>query len=162
MPLPCLSLSDRKSSETGAGVARKHKLSGGEALGWTLAGLTAGLLGGVVLAAWFGRGGGRRFRHALNQWRPAPVPRPNIANPARATQTAIDASDLRHFHIEVVGVMPGVVELHGWVPTRPIRATAGRIAAGVPGIERVVNCIMVRGEDDRNSPSLPTRADQSA
>jgi BON domain len=143
-------------------VARKAKLSGGEILGWTLAGLTTGLLGGVILAAWFGRGGGRRIRHAIDQWRPPASPARNIATPARSTQAALDASQLRHFRIEVVGVMPGVVELHGWVPSRAIRASAARIASGVAGIDRVVNCILVQGEDDRNVKPARTLADQSA
>jgi hypothetical protein len=142
-------------------VARKEKLSGGEVLGWSLAGLTAGLLGGVVLAAWFGRGNRRRLKRAITQWRPATSSPRNIATPARSMQAALDASDLRQFKVEVVGVMPGVVELHGWVPSRSIRAQAARIATTVPGIERVVNCILVRGEDDKTTRGTPL-ADQSA
>ena len=142
-------------------MSRKEKLSGGEVLGWTLAGLTTGVLGGIVLAAWLGRGNRRRLKRAINQWRPAPAPPRNIATPARSTQAALDASELRPFRIEVIGVMPGIVELHGWVPSRSIRASAARIAAQVPGIERVVNCILVRGEDDRRTKDSPL-ADQSA
>jgi hypothetical protein len=143
-------------------VARKEKLSSGEVLGWTLAGLTTGLLGGVALAAWFGRGGRHRIRRAISQWKPAAAPARNIATPARSTQTALDASELRQFRIEVIGVMPGMVELHGWVPTRGIRASAARIAAGVPGIDRVVNCILVRGEDDKGAQEPHPIANQSA
>ena len=143
-------------------MARKEKLSGGKVLGWTLAGLTTGLLGGVVLAAWLGRGNRRRIGRAINQWRPASSPARNIATPARNTQAALDSSNLRQFKIEVIGVMPGMVELHGWVPSRSIRATAARIAAQVSGIERVVNCILVRGEDDRSSKGPTPIADQSA
>lgn len=142
-------------------MARKDKLSGGEVLGWSLAGLTAGLLGGVVLAAWFGRGNRRRLKRAITRWRPSTAPARNIATPARSTQAALDSSDLRQFRIEVVGVMPGMVELHGWVPSRSIRAAAARIAGTVPGIERVVNCILVRGEDDKGA-APPPLADQSA
>ncbi len=143
-------------------MARKEKLSGGEVLGWTLAGLTTGVLGGMALAAFLGRGNRRRIRHAIDQWRPPASPVRNIVTPARSTQAALDASPLKDFRIEAIGVMPGVVELHGWVPTRAVRATAGRIAAKVPGIERVVNCILVRGEDDRNAQPDHPRADQSA
>jgi osmotically-inducible protein OsmY len=73
----------------------------------------------------------------------------------------LDASDLRQYTVEVIGVMPGVVELHGWVPSRSVRARAARIAANVPGIDRVVNCILVRGEDDKTTRGTPL-ADQSA
>jgi hypothetical protein len=142
-------------------VSRKEKLSGGEVLGWSLAGLSAGILGGVVLAAWFGRGNRRRIKRAISQWRPATAPARNIATPARSTQAALDSSDLRQFRVEVIGVMPGVVELHGWVPSRSIRAQAARIATRVPGIDRVVNCILVRGEDDKTAKDI-TPADQSA
>ena len=143
-------------------MSRKEKLSGGEVFGWTLAGLTTGLLGGVVLAAWLGRGNRRRLSRAINRWRPETAPARNIAGPARNTQAALDASDLRQFRIEVIGVMPGVVELHGWVPNRSIRASAGRIAGKVPGIDRVVNCILVRGEDDKSTSEPRPLADQSA
>ena len=142
-------------------MSRKEKLSGGEVLGWTLAGLTSGLLGGIVLAAWLGRGNRRRLKRAINQWRPPAVPPRNIATPARSTQARLDASDLRQFRIEVIGVMPGVVELHGWVPSRSIRASAARIAGQVAGIERVVNCILVRGEDDKSARGS-SLSDQSA
>jgi hypothetical protein len=142
-------------------VSRNEKLSGGEVLGWSLAGLTAGLLGGTVLAAWLGRGNRRRLKRAINQWRPAASSPRNIATPARSTQAALDGSSLSQFGIEAIGVMAGVVELHGWVPNRSNRAAAARIAAEVPGIDRVVNCILVRGEDDKGA-GKSSLADQSA
>ena len=39
----------------------------------------------------------------------------------------------------------GAVELRGWVPSRTIRTAAGRAALAVPGIESVINSILVRG-----------------
>ena len=143
-------------------VSRRDKLSGGEIVGWSLAGITAGLLGGVLLAAWLGRGGRSRIRRAIGQWKPAPAPRRNIATPTKTTQAALDASDLRPYRIEVIGVMPGVVELHGWVPSRAIRARAGRLAVAVPGIDRVINCLLVLGEDDKNLKAARALADQPA
>ncbi len=56
----------------------------------------------------------------------------------------------------------GAVELRGWVPTRTIRTAAGRAALAVPGIESVINSILVRGEDDRPASDQPRAADQSA
>jgi osmotically-inducible protein OsmY len=56
----------------------------------------------------------------------------------------------------------GAVELRGWVPSRSVRTIAGRTALAVPGIESVINSILVRGEDDRSSPDRPRAADQSA
>ena len=52
---------------------------------------------------------------------------------------------------EVVPVRIGLVELHGWVPTRTASARAMRLArASAPGTD-VTNRLQVRGEDDRPS-----------
>ena len=56
----------------------------------------------------------------------------------------------------------GVVELRGWVPSRAARTLAGRTALAVPGIESVINSILVRGEDDQALPEEPRATDQSA
>ncbi|HEY9507053.1 MAG TPA: BON domain-containing protein, partial [Gemmatimonadales bacterium] len=64
--------------------------------------------------------------------------------------------------IECRAVSRGAVELRGWVPSRSIRTLAGRTALAVPGIESVINSLLVRGEDDRPSPEHPRAADQSA
>lgn len=143
-------------------MSRKGKLSGGEVLGWTLAGLATGLLAGVTAASWLGRGGGNPISRAIGHWRRVTRPARNISTPARSAQAALDASDLQSFGITAIGVMPGVVEIRGWVPSRAIRAKAARIAAGVPGIERVVNCILVHGEDDKIHKPTRSVADQSA
>lgn len=145
-------------------MPRNEKLSGGEVLGWTFAGIATGLLGGLALAAWLGRGGPTRVRRALGKLRaPAPPPATRKTSVSqRNTQAALDSSDLQHFRIAVIGVRPGVVELHGWVPTRAIRARAARIAAAVPDTERVVNCILVQGEDDKAFTPSRSLTDQSA
>jgi len=61
-----------------------------------------------------------------------------------------------------VGVARGVVELRGWVPSRTLRALAGRTGRGVPGVQTLINNILVRGEDDRSITHLPRPTDQSA
>jgi hypothetical protein len=94
---------------------------------------------------------------------PAPYPAARKTSVSqRNTQAALDGSDLHHFNIAVIGVSPGVVELHGWVPTRAIRARAARLAAAVPATDRVVNCLLVQGEDDKNLKPARSLADQSA
>lgn len=145
-------------------MPRNEKLSGGEVFGWTLAGIATGFAGGVVLAAWLGRGGPTRVRRAFGKLR-APAPQLAARKTSvsqRNTQSALDSSDLHHFKIAVIGVSRGVVELHGWVPTRAIRARAARIAAAVPATDRVVNCLLVQGEDDKNLKPARSLADQSA
>jgi hypothetical protein len=54
------------------------------------------------------------------------------------------------------------VELRGWVPTRAVRAVAGRTALAVPGIESIINSLLVRGEDDLTRPEDARATDQSA
>ena len=50
-----------------------------------------------------------------------------------------------------LGAQPGIA-----------RTAAGRTALAVPGIESVINSLLVRGEDDRASPDEPRATDQSA
>lgn len=143
-------------------MARKDHLSGGEIIGWTLAGFGIGLLAGGALAMVAGRGVPARVRRAIGEWRALPPAAPTIAGAARDVLTAINASDLRHFAIEITPVKQGVVELHGWVPTRAIRARAVRMAAAVSGIERVINSLRVQGEDDKGLKPVPNLTDQTA
>jgi hypothetical protein len=53
------------------------------------------------------------------------------------------------------------VELRGWVTDRSSRTLAARVACAVPGIETVINSILVRGEDD-SFPGGKRVTDQSA
>jgi osmotically-inducible protein OsmY len=81
----------------------------------------------------------------------------------RAVEVALRADPrLTGLTIEARAVSRGAVELRGWVPSRSIRTTAGRTALAVPGIESVINSLLVRGEDDRPSPDQSRAADQSA
>ena len=130
-------------------MSEKGRLSGGEIVGWMLAGFGVGLLAGAAVATLVGRGAPTRVRRAIGSWRGAASSAPTIASGARAVRTAFEQSDLRHFSIEVVPVKAGVVELHGWVPTRAIRSRAFRLASQVTGIERVINGLLVQGEDDK-------------
>ena len=143
-------------------MSRKDQLSGGELLGWTLAGFGAGLLAGAALAVITGRGVPGRVRRAITNWRETPSPSPTIAAGARDVRASLQQSDLRHFPIEIVPVRTGVVELHGWVPTRAIRARAVRLASAVPGIERVINGLRVQGEDDKGLKPVRNLTDQTA
>jgi osmotically-inducible protein OsmY len=63
--------------------------------------------------------------------------------------------------LEAIAVNRGTVELRGWVKDRGSRALAGRIACAVPGIDTVINSILVRGEDD-TFPGGKRVTDQSA
>jgi len=139
------------------------RLSAGEALLWAALGTGAGLLAGLTLSAWVGGVSTRRVRRAAERLREVAPPRLTIGASVQAVRVALQAEPrLAGLGIQAVPVSRAVVELRGWVPTRIARTLAGRTALAVPGIDSVINSILVRGEDDR-SISEDTRAnDQSA
>ena len=139
------------------------RLSAGEALLWAALGTGAGLLAGLSLSAWVGGVSTRRVRRAAERLRETARPRLTINASVQAVRVALQAEPrLTGLGIQAVPVSRGVVELRGWVPSRIARTLAGRTALAVPGIDSVINSILVRGEDDQ-SFSEDTRAnDQSA
>lgn len=129
-------------------------------LPWALAGLGLGFAAGLVL--------GERFHHrelARASVRTLAGPRAvrlSAAATARAAGNLLDTDpDLAPARIRTQGLSAGVVELAGWVPSRAARARAARLVAAIPGVETVVNHLLVRGEDDLPAPDLRL-ADQSA
>ena len=129
-------------------------------LPWALAGLGLGFAAGLLL--------GERFHHrelarasarALARGRPL---RLSAAATARAAGNLLAAdAELAAAGLRVQGLSAGVVELRGWVASRGARARAARLVAGLPGVDAVVNHLLVRGEDDLPAPDLHL-ADQSA
>jgi osmotically-inducible protein OsmY len=82
---------------------------------------------------------------------------------ARAVETALGAEPrLASCALKVVPISRRSVELRGWVGDRPARTLAARVASAVPGVETVINSILVRGEDDRVIPGGKRVTDQSA
>ncbi|MEP6572939.1 MAG: BON domain-containing protein [Gemmatimonadota bacterium] len=136
-----------------------------EMIGWTIAGAGLGLLSGFVLSNLLGGVDRERIRRAygsLQKPESAPIP-VKAAGGVRAVLAALAADDaLATLELEVIAVGVGKVELHGWVPTRGLRARAARIASSVPGIESLVNCILVRGEDEPPADAALDLADQTA
>ena len=130
---------------------------------WAALGAGAGLLAAVAMSEWVGDVNRLRVRRITERLREKGPTRLTASASARAVQVALDADPrLMGLSIEARAVSRGAVELRGWVPTRGIRTTAGRTALAVPGIESVINSLLVRGEDDRPSPDQPRAADQSA
>jgi hypothetical protein len=138
-------------------------LSGPQIILWTGLGLGAGLVAGFTLSEWICdvnrvrvRGVARRLREG------APIRLTSSAS-ARAVEAALQAEPrLAGIRIETMAVARGVVELRGWVPTRAARAIAGRSALAAPGIESVINSLLVRGEDDLTRTGDSRATDQSA
>jgi hypothetical protein len=144
-------------------VRHDDRLSGAEVLLWTTLGVGTGLLAAFALSEWVGDVNRLRMGRMARRLRETRPTRLNIAASARAVEVALRAEPrLAGVKIDALPVARGVVELRGWVPTRLARTAAGRAALAVPGIESVINSILVRGEDDQ-APAEGSRAtDQSA
>ena len=139
------------------------ELSGGEVVLWATLGAGAGLLAAIALSEWVGDVNPGRMRRIAGRLREQEPTRLTAAASVRAVQVALNAEPrLAGLSIEARAVSRGAVELRGWVPSRSTRTAAGRSALAVPGIESVINSLLVRGEDDRPSPDHPRAADQSA
>ena len=140
-----------------------EELSAGQIVLWTVVGIGAGLAAGFALSEWVGGVNRPRMRRAAASIRhrgPAPL---TAAAASRAVEAALAADpQLTGLGLRSVAGRQGTIELHGWVPTRAARAIAGRVALSVPGIDRIVNSILVRGEDDRPSTDIEQITDQSA
>lgn len=140
------------------------ELSGGEVVWWTALGVGSGLLAAIALSEWVGEVNPGRVRRVADRLRESASARRLTASASvRAVEVALRSDPrLAGLSIEARAVSRGAVELRGWVPNRTTRTAAGRTALAVPGIESVINSILVRGEDDRPSPDQPRAADQSA
>jgi hypothetical protein len=144
-------------------VRHDDELSGGEVVLWTALGAGAGLLAAVALSEWVGDVNPGRVRRIAGRLREQEPTRLTAAASVRAVEAALQAEPrLTGLIIDTRAVSRGAVELRGWVPSRSLRTCAGRTALAVPGIESVINSLLVRGEDDRPSSEQPRAADQSA
>ncbi|MBA3316607.1 MAG: BON domain-containing protein [Gemmatimonadales bacterium] len=139
------------------------ELSGAEVLVWTALGAGSGLLAATLLSGWVGDVTPSRVRRVAVRLRGSGRTRLTASASVQAVEVALRADPrLAGLTIEARAVTRGAVELRGWVPSRSVRTTACRTALAVPGIESVINSILVRGEDDRSLPDQPRAADQSA
>jgi osmotically-inducible protein OsmY len=144
-------------------VHERDRLGGMQVTLWTGLGLGVGLLAGFALSGWVGdvnrvrvTGMARRLRHTI----PTRLTRSASAS---AVLAALQAEPrLAGIPVEALAVARGVVELRGWVPSRAARTIAGRTALATPGIESVINSLLVRGEDDAQRTRDTRATDQSA
>lgn len=144
-------------------MRRNDGLSGGEVLLWAALGVGTGLVAGFALSEWVGDVNRVRVGRVARRLRERSPTRLTVAASTRAVAAALLAEvRLAELGIQALPVAPGVVELRGWVPSRSLRTLACRAALAVPGIESVINSILVRGEDDQSPPAAPEAADQSA
>jgi hypothetical protein len=140
-------------------VNHGKRLSGFEIAGWTGLGVVTGLVTGFALSEWVGGVSRPRVKRLVTRRQGAP-PSLTAAACARAAAAALSADPtLRDLGLQATAVAVGVVELHGWVSSRALRTRAGSAARAVAGIDRVINSILVRGEDDLDPRNV---ANQSA
>jgi hypothetical protein len=142
---------------------RRHP-SASELFAWTLVGAAIGIAAGFALGEWLGPVTLDRARRGLAPKREdgEGSVRLKTAETAQVARLVLERdSELQGLGLKPLAVRPGVVELHGWVSSRAVRARAARIVAAADGIETLVNCILVRGEDDAPAP-LSDATDQTA
>ena len=141
----------------------RERLSGLQVVLWTGLGLGAGLAAGFALSEWIGGISRHRMTDVARRLRGRSPARLTTSASARAVLAALQAEPrLAGIPVEALPVARGVVELRGWVPTRAARTLAGRTALATPGIESVINSLLVRGEDDMQRTRDARATDQSA
>lgn len=120
----------------------------GGRLFWLLAGTALGVAARIL---WERRQGGRLADPMHRVIRPrTPKALSPAGRAARLARQALRAdAGLADLGIRVVPVSAGTVELHGWVATRALRTAALRAVRDTPTVERVINNILVHGEDDQ-------------
>jgi BON domain len=144
-------------------VRYHERLSGAQIILWTGLGAGAGLVAGFALSEWVGRVNHLRVRRVARRLREGAQAHLTASATGRAAAAALAAeARLAGVDIHVLAVARGVVELRGWVPTRAARAIAGRTALAAPGLQSVINSLLVRGEDDIARAEDSRATDQSA
>jgi osmotically-inducible protein OsmY len=144
-------------------VRRRKSLSAGQIFLWSTFGVGSGLLAGLALSEWVGGVNQSRMRRAAKSLGHSSHLHHTSAASARAVEGALEAETrLSGCSLEVVPISRSSVELRGWVGDRAARTLAARVACAVPGVESVINSILVRGEDDRVIPGSKRVTDQSA
>lgn len=141
----------------------RDRLGGMQVILWTGLGLGAGLVAGFVVGEWIGGVSRLRVSDAARRLREPTPTRLTTSASARAVLAALQAeARLAGIPVDALPVARGVVELRGWVPSRAARTLAGRTALATPGIESVINSLLVRGEDDVQRTRDSRATDQSA
>ena len=130
---------------------KRERLTSSEALGWSLVGFGAGIVGGLWAAGRLGRVTRGRLTDEVRAVR-TPAGASAMAL-AEAVRQALQADPTLAPHgLSAVAVTRGTVELTGWVPDRRTRAHAVRVASLVPGLSDLINSILVQGEDNVGAP----------
>ncbi|MDH3496128.1 MAG: BON domain-containing protein [Gemmatimonadota bacterium] len=112
-----------------------------------VAGFALGTVAGMVLGGSMGRLHGERVRHAFGRLRRSSRA-PNPEETERAVRAALSADETtRDLDLQVHAPGDGLVELTGVVTDALVRRAAADVARSAPGVEVVVNRILVQGTD---------------
>ena len=129
-------------------------------IGTTLAaatGLLAGLAAGMLISSLAGNVDRDRVRRAVQRWRGGDRAARNQDELAREVRDLLRSSpETRAAKIGVHAVGAGLLELTGSAPDAEMRRTAGEMAQAYPGVDVVVNRILVPGTDLPPRPRAPT------
>lgn len=107
-------------------------------------GLLAGTVAGFLLGELWGPTASRAIRAPR-----APARKGSVAALVEATHEALAVHpELAACTLEVVPVGRSAIELHGWVPGRTTRARALRVVREALPEAKVIDCLLVHGEDD--------------
>jgi hypothetical protein len=122
--------------------------------GAIILGLGLGVVAGFVLGELLGPVPGRALTEAM---RPAATLDPSVRTLVDQARAVLeDDLLLRDCGLDVIPIGQGRIELHGWVDDRRSRARAARLVGDAVRTEAIINCLLVRGEDD-----LPDSRDES-
>jgi hypothetical protein len=133
-----------------------------ELLAWTLVGAVVGVAAGFALGEWLGPLSRERAGRVLRGATGAAARKLTPSEAARAARLMLETDPMfKGLELVPIGVGPGIVELHGWVSTRALRARAMRLVSQTAGIDTLVNCLLVHGEDDAAEPA-PDATDRPA
>lgn len=115
---------------------------------------------GVMLGFLLGELGGPIAARALKRGVGAtPAPRP-VSELVRRAQAVLDDDVVLHdCRLRVLAVGRGRIELHGWVADRRSRARAAHLVSDAVQADAMINCLLVRGEDD-DIDGTDTKADE--
>lgn len=125
----------------------------------TAVGLGLGVLAGIIVGELMGDVHSERVRGAVRRLRGTPRARDGADGRAleRAVRDALDENpSTRGFRVHVRALGDGIVELTGTVPDTEARPLASTVARGVPGVDIVVNRLLVGDDGDRRvvSPNV--------
>ena len=120
---------------------------------WAISGFVVGAVAGWLIGEMTGGVSRARVSSYLGARKQAQPDPGAAASPRERIRLALDGDDeLRDLGLTVVPAGRAAVELHGWVSSRRLRARTTRLAAIAAAPLRLVDCLLVRGEDDRPAP----------